>query len=195
MSAQAVQVLFSSADKSEVKQTLARTNVIAIGPATKKALEKHEVTVSHVPVEYSSSGLVKMLAGMDPFGKKIIIPRSAAADDSVSESLRSLRMVVEEVLLYTVKTAEPSDEWREFILLLQDHKVDAIVFTSASNVDAFFEILDRLLSDHTELLSLARVVSIGQNTTRELRKRKVDAFEAKVHTIAGTVEVAKRILM
>jgi uroporphyrinogen-III synthase len=139
--------------------------------------------------------MVRMLAGMSPAGKKIILPRSAAANDSVSQSLRSLGMIVEEVLLYTVKTSTPSDGWHNFKSLLRDHKVDAVVFTSASNVNGFFEILDKLMPERIALHKYARVISIGPYTTRELAKRKVDSSEAKVHTIAGTIELAKEILM
>jgi uroporphyrinogen-III synthase len=195
MSAQAVQVLLSSADKSKVRQALARTHVIAIGPNTKKAIEEHDIKVDHMPEEYSTGGMVRMLAGMSPAGKKIILPRSAAANDNVSQSLRSLGMIVKEVLLYTVKTSVPSAGWHNFKSLLKDHKVDAVVFTSASNVNAFFEILGKLMPERIALHKYAQVISIGPYTTRELTKRKVDSLEAKVHTIAGTIELAKKNLV
>jgi uroporphyrinogen-III synthase len=194
LSAQAAGVLFSSTDKSEVRQALGRTKVVAVGPSTSKALEGYGIKVDQMPQEYSTIGMCRMLAEVNPAGKRIVIPRSAVANDNLSESLRSLGMVVKEVMLYTVKASAPSNEWYKFTSLLKDHKVDAVVFTSASTVNAFFEILGKLMPEEIELHKFARVISIGPYTTMELRKRKVDVSEAKVHTIAGTVELAKRIL-
>ena len=58
----------------------------------------------------------------------------------------------------------------------------------------FFDIIGRITTQRFELHRLATVISIGPYTTIELAKRKVESFEARVHTVKGTLELAKEIL-
>lgn len=195
LSAQTVRILFGTPDSREVRELVSQMAVIAVGPKTKAALQEAGVKVDLVPNEYSSSGIVKMLAGMNPSGKKIIIPRSAAANDDAGEALRSFGMIVDEVVLYHVKTLEVSQEWKDFGELLLDGRVDAVVFTSASNVNAFFEILARVAPQASEFHRLTRILSIGPLTTSELKKRDIQSYEAQVHTIRGVFELATKVLV
>jgi uroporphyrinogen-III synthase len=74
--------------------------------------------------------------------------------------------------------------------MLSEEKIDAIVFTSASNVRSFFEITGKLGSVRIG----AKVISIGPFTSAELAKRGMEHYEARDHTIEGTVLLAKRLL-
>lgn len=104
-------------------------------------------------------------------------------------------MYVDELFLYTVFTSHIDNNWKDFILLLKQKKVDAIIFTSASTVRAFFEIMQRLSCNTNSLLnSVEAIISIGPFTNEELRKRNIRSLEAKEHTIMGTFELAKIIL-
>jgi uroporphyrinogen-III synthase len=193
MSAQAVKILFDVAGR-EAALALKSTTVIAVGPKTKQALQDQGVNVRLVPDRFSSEGLVDLLSGMGPKGKKIIIPRSGAANEFAAKELKELGMKVDEVLFYAVRTCAPTLAWSEFSDLLRQKKVDAVVFTSSSSVSSFFEILDKLSPGTTELDSLTNVVSIGPLTTRELEKREIRCFEAQEHTVRGTLELASRIV-
>lgn len=188
MSAQAVQALVDMAGADRVRTALSSTLVIAVGPKTAQELEKHGIAVALTPSSYSSIGLVGMLANKEPAGKKIIIPRSSEAGGFARKALSDLGMVVDEVFLYSVR-ARPSTapEWQEFHGLVAEGKVDAIVFTSASNVRALF--------DAMEGIDMGRIaaISIGPFTSTELEKRKVKYVEAGDHTVRGTVDVAKEI--
>lgn len=195
MSAQAVQIIFGLAGNDAVSRALNMTKVLAVGPETRAELEKMRIKVDAVPQEYSSKGLVKMISGMAPVGKKIVLPRSAAANDDLVHSLRSLGMIVEEVTLYTVSPSEATDEWKKFADLLIAGSVDAVIFTSATSVSAFFEIIGRFIGQEFDLHRLTSVISIGPYTTIELRKKRVELFEARVHTVKGSFEIAKEILM
>ncbi|MGI0024521.1 MAG: uroporphyrinogen-III synthase [Nitrososphaera sp.] len=194
MSAQAVHVLTEMAGSDLVGEALRHTRVIAIGPKTRAELEKLRVRVDSMPSEYSTKGMVSMLSEMMPSGKKIIIPRSAAANDSAANALRSLGMQVDEVMLYTVRASKASKEWKQFAASLRNGKIDAIIFTSASSVESFFEVLGRFTDIDTHLDQAAKVISIGSSTTEPLKKRKIECFEAKEHTVRGAFELAKQIL-
>jgi uroporphyrinogen-III synthase len=193
MSAQAVQTLFDLAGRTAMKRALDSLTVIAAGPKTRAKLEQVGIRSVLVPAEFSSKGIVRMLAARNPNGKKIIIPRSAAANKYIRQALGSLGMSVHEVPLYTVRTLSPSDEWKDFVTLLKAGKVDVVVFTSASNVAAFFEILEEL-QERIDLDSKTLVVSIGPFTSEELRKRNVECHESRVHTVKGTLELAAEVL-
>lgn len=194
MSAQAVKVLAEMTGRDQVKKALGHTSVIAIGPKTKKEIEKLGVVVDLVPQEFSANGLVTMLSESKPAGKKIIIPRSAAANDSAAKALRSLGMQVDEVMLYTVRASRASQEWKKFAVALRDDRIDAIIFTSASSVESFFKILGKIGDSDVRLDRSTIMVSIGPFTTERLKKRNIECFEAKVHTVRGAFELAKKLL-
>lgn len=187
MSAQAVRVLFGLAGEKEAAAALRQTAVIAVGPKTKQELEKYDIKVDMMPGRFSSIGMAEMLSKKEPKGKKIIIPRSGEANEFAEKALSDLGMKVDEVFLYSTHTAGATAEWKEFGDLLAQKKIDAVVFTSASNVRSFFEIMG------TELPRGVKAISIGPFTTAELAKKDIRCHEAKDHTIKGTVEVARKL--
>ncbi len=196
MSSQAVSVLFELASKSEIISALESTAVIAVGPKTRQSLEERGISVRLMPEKFSSAGLVELLlSGAKPASKKIIIPRSGAANEFASETLTKIGMQVDEVFLYSVRTCAPSSVWGEFSALLLQKKVDAVIFTSASSVGSFFEIMAKISPGHPRLDSVTRVVSIGPFTSKELRGRGIfKCFEVKEHTVKGALELTKNIV-
>lgn len=202
MSVQAVAVLFELGGEKKVASALRSMEIIAVGPKTKQELEKHGVKVGMLPDAFSSAGLAEMLSskGGSQKGKKIIIPRSAEAGDYAVKALSDLGMSVDEVFLYTVRTAKITPAWKRFYGMLLDKRIDAMVFTSASNVRSFFETIDRLGGNNNDNGSsvqvdrLVQVVSIGPFTSAELKKRRVRHYEAERHTVEGTVQAAKKLL-
>ena len=77
---------------------------------------------------------------------------------------------------------------------MSQKRVDAIIFTSTSNVNSFFEIMDKLSKDEFKLNSLTKVISIGPFTTKALVDRGITCFEAEEHTVRGAVQIAAQIL-
>jgi uroporphyrinogen-III synthase len=193
MSQQAVNILFDLA-RDKIAPVLKSTTVIAVGPKTKQSLEEHGIKVGLVLEKFSSFGLIDLLSRIEPAGKKIIIPRSGAANNFATAALIRLGMDVDEILLYTVRTRAVEPIWKEFCDLLLQKRVDAIIFTSASNVNSFFEIMDRVSKDELQLDSITKVVSIGPFTSKVLRGRGVECFEAEEHTVRGALQIAKQFL-
>jgi uroporphyrinogen-III synthase len=193
MSPQAVNILFDMAGK-EAALALKATTVIAVGPKTKESLEERGVQVRLMPDKFSSTGLVELLSALKVKKEKIIIPRSGAANEFATKALEDLGMKVDEVLLYTVRAAPVTFAWNEFSAMLLQKKVDAIIFTSASSVSSFFEIMGKVSEGSLQLDRLAKVVSIGPFTSKELKARQVKYFEAEEHTVKGTLDLARKIL-
>lgn len=198
LSARPVTIVFGKAhgkktSRRRMLSALAYTSVIAIGPRTKRALETLGIRVDIMPENHSSPGLLDCLSNNRPGGKKILLARSAVADKFLSKSLREMGMVVKEISLYSTRTRSASKvrhTWKQFVTLLERRSIYSIVFTSASNVRAFFEILPQFLTGYS--LEGIRIISIGPYTSKELRKRGVKYVEAKEHTIQGVFEVLLR---
>jgi uroporphyrinogen-III synthase len=194
MSQQAVSILFGLAH-DKVTSALKSTAVIAVGPKTKESLEQHGIEVRLMLKKFSSIGLVELLSEMEPKGKKIILPRSNAANEFATDALIRLGMEVDEVFLYTVSTRSKIEPiWKNFSNLLFQRSVDAVIFTSASNVNSFFEIMAKMSKADVRLDTLTKVVSIGPFTSKALKDRKIECFEAEEHTIRGALQVAKVIV-
>lgn len=188
MSAQAVRVLFELA--SDVAGPLKKTTVIAVGPKTRQELEKHGVKADMMPDKFSSIGLVELLSKNDVRGRSIIIPRSGEANDFAAKALSGRGMKVDEVFLYRTRTAKVTPEWKELAGMVAEKKIDAVVFTSASNVRSFFEIMKKT---RKKMPRDVRAISIGPFTTAELAKKKINWHESDDHTIKGTVKTAEKL--
>ncbi len=195
MSSKAVSLLFETAKKvgkfEELRLAIANTIVLAVGPKTKDALEKENVKVAHMPQRYSSVGIGEIFTKLNAVGKKAIVPRSGASTPFLKDLLEKIGLHVTEIYLYNVCAFRDTSQWNEFRDLFSQDKVDGIVFTSASSVRAFFEIMAK---DHDEnqlvdMLHKTMVVSIGPFTADELKKFHVKNVIADVHTILGSFDV------
>jgi len=200
MSSKAVTLLFETAKKAgkfeELRLAVANTIVLAVGPKTKYVLEKENIKVAHMPDRYSSVGIGEVFTKLNAVGKKVIIPRSGASTPFLKELLEKIGLHVTELYLYDVCAFRDTSQWNEFRDLFSQDKVDGIIFTSASSVRAFFEIM---IKDHDEdhivdMLHKTMVVSIGPFTADELKKFNVKNVVADVHTILGSFDVLAKAL-
>jgi len=200
MSSKAVSLLFETAKKvgkfEELQLAIANTIVLAVGPKTKDALEKENVKVAYMPQRYSSVGIGEIFTKLNAVGKKVIVPRSGASTPFLKDLLEKIGLHVTELYLYDVCAFRDTSQWNEFRDLFSQDKVDGIIFTSASSVRAFFEIMTK---DHDEnqlvdMLHKTMVVSIGPFTADELKKFNVKNVIADVHTILGSFDVLAKAL-
>ncbi len=200
MSSKAVKLLFDTArniSKYEKLQLgVANTTVIAVGPKTKAALEVEGIRVAHVPERFSSVGIGEVFTRLNAKGKKVVVPRSGASTEFLAHLLEKIGIRVKEVYLYDVKSHSDLTQWAEFKQLFSDNKVDGIVFTSASSVRAFFEIMLGDMDENTLKKNLEKItsVAIGPFTADELKKFAVNPIIADVHTVPGAVEAMKNRL-
>ncbi|MDE1829256.1 MAG: uroporphyrinogen-III synthase [Thaumarchaeota archaeon] len=200
MSSKAVKLLFDTAKKiskyEKLQLAVANTTVIAVGPKTKAALEAEGIRVAQVPERFSSVGVGEVFTRLNAEGKKVIVPRSGASTPFLAKLLEKIGLKVKEVYLYDVKSHSDLSQWMEFKQLFSENKVDSIVFTSASSVRAFFDIM---LGDTDEKtlkknLEKTKVVAIGPFTADEMKKFSINPIVADVHTVSGAVETVKNCL-
>jgi len=197
MSSKAVKLLFDTAKKiskyEKLQLAVANTTVIAVGPKTKSALESEGIRVSHVPDRFSSVGVGEVFTTLNAEGKKAIVPRSGASTPFLAQLLEKIGLEVKEVYLYDVKSSSALSYWTEFKELFSQNKIDGIIFTSASSVRAFFDIMladydEKTLKNHLEKIT---IIAIGPFTAYELKKFEVKPIIADVHTVSGAVESIK----
>lgn len=201
MSSKAVKLLFDTAKESGKLETLqlaiANTIVISVGPKTSIALEEQGIKVNHQPEKtFSSVGVGELFTQLNAVGKKVIVPRSGASTPFLKELLNKIGIDVSEIHLYDVCAFRDTSQWNGFRELFSQNKVDGVVFTSASSVRGFFEIMEKDYDENTLLDNLAKlsVVSIGPFTSDELKKFKVKNTVSEVHTVAGAFEAMKNTL-
>ena len=200
MSSKAVKLLFDTAKNvgklEKLQLAVANTMVMSVGPKTTIALESEGIKVNHQPTTYSSVGVGEEFTKINAVGKKVIVPRSGASTPFLKELLNKIGIDVLEIHLYDVCAFRDTTQWNDFRELFSKNKVDGIVFTSASSVRGFFEIMSKdyemdVLLDGLEKLS---VVSIGPFTSDELKKFKVKNSVAKVHTVTGAFDAMKNTM-
>jgi uroporphyrinogen-III synthase len=93
-------------DPDEFIEMLNKTNVVAIGPNTKIALQKKGIRVNIVPESFSSIGLVEQMSGIE--GAVIEIARSSHGAPELVDGLLKKGAVVHETQVYQL--ISPRDE-------------------------------------------------------------------------------------
>ena len=200
MSSKAVKLLFDTAKHvgklDKLQLAVANTIVMSVGPKTTIALENEGIKVNLQPTTFSSVGVGEEFTQINAVGKKVIVPRSGASTPFLKELLNKIGIDVLEVHLYDVCAFRDTTQWNEFRGLFSKNKVDGVVFTSASSVRGFFEIMSKDYGKDKLLENLAKlsVVSIGPFTSDELKKFNVKNTVSQVHTVAGAFDAMKNIL-
>ncbi len=192
MSSKAVRLLFDSAnDKPRLQLAIANTTVIAVGPVTRAALQKHGIKTNHMPARtFSSVGVGEVLTRLGAVGRKALVPRSSASTPFLRDLLKKIGLDVQELHVYDVRAVADTPDWDGFAQLFLQSAVDGIIFTSASSVRGFFEIMQRHHGKEALLEGLKgmKVVSIGPFTADELAEHGVQGTTAQVHTVPGALD-------
>jgi uroporphyrinogen-III synthase len=172
------------------KSALRDLKIAAIGPATKKAIEKRGTKVNVVPAEYVAESVVKSLR-RQVRGKRVLLVRAKVARDVIPQELRKAGATVDVVEAY--ETVVPKSSKTRLRAVLNDPKrrPEVITFTSSSTVKNFMTLLGLRGSSKGRPSSLRGVIlaSIGPVTSATLRSTNLGAdVEAKAFTIPGLVK-------
>ena len=197
LSSKAVKILFDTAKNTgkfeQLQLIVANTIVMSVGPKTSAALKSYGIKVNHEPENHSSIGVGEQFSQINAVGKKAIIPRSGASNSFLKELLNKIGIDVVELYLYDVCAFKDTTQWNGFRELFSQNKVDAVIFTSASSVRGFFEIMlkDYSKEELQNNLSQISLISIGIFTSEELKKFDVSFVVSEIHTVAGAFDTLK----
>jgi uroporphyrinogen-III synthase len=201
LSSKAVKLLFDTAKDigkfDKLRLVVANTTVMSVGPKTTASLETYGIKVNHQPENHSSVGVGEEFSQINAVGKKVIIPRSGAANSFLKELLNKIGIDVVELHLYDVCTFRDTTQWNEFRELFSQGKVDGVIFTSASSVRGFFDIMLKDYEKSSLLVHLSKssLVSIGPFTSEELKKFDVPHTVSDIHTVSGAFDMMKTTLV
>ena len=174
------------------KRSLTHLNVAAIGPATKKAIEKRGIKVDVVPDEYIAESVVRSLKKKVK-GKRVLLVRAKVARDVIPKELTNAGAVVDVFEAYETVVPALSRARLRTALKNPKRRPDVITFTSSSTVKNFVELLgaagrSRNGQRPSALKELA-LASIGPVTSATLRDLKLGVdIEAREYTIAGLIQ-------
>lgn len=162
--------------------------ITAIGPATKKAIEKRGLHVDVVPDEYVAESVVRSLKAKVR-RKRVLLVRAKVARDVIPRELRKAGAQVDVIEAY--ETVVPQSSRRQLQSALKNPKKrpHVVTFTSSSTVKNFVELLE--VRDNLKLQPLLDGVlmsSIGPVTSTTLRESGLSVdIAAKEFTIPGLV--------
>jgi uroporphyrinogen-III synthase len=162
------------------RRSLRHLEIAAIGPATKKAIQTHGLTVNAVPEEYVAESVVRTLSPRVG-GKRVLLVRAGVARDVIPRELRKMSAQVTVVEAY--RTVIPESSRARLRSAIRNHKrrPHLIAFTSSSSVRNFVDLLGE-----TQGLEGVKLASIGPVTSATLREFNLRAdIEASEYTIPG----------
>ncbi|MBE3587220.1 MAG: uroporphyrinogen-III C-methyltransferase [Thermoanaerobacteraceae bacterium] len=161
------------------------SNLCAIGPQTRQALERFALQVTHMPDEYRAEGIIAGLEERINPGDRVLLPRADIARKALAEGLRDLGAVVEEVVAY--RTVPAGGNARLIRELLAEGRIQVVTFTSSSTVRNFVQLLQE--PHLPRLLEKTMVACIGPITARTAREMGLPVHvQAREYTIAGLVQ-------
>ena len=167
-SANGVEFTFLKLDSpDEFIEQLNKTQVVAIGPKTRQALQENGINASIVPDSYSSEGLVEYLDGVK--GAVIEIARSSHGAPELVEGLTDKGAVVHETQVYQI--IRPNDERHTKLMeKALSREIDIFAFTSSMMVRNFMELADEIgvKEEIISILNEKTVAAIGKPTSDTL---------------------------
>jgi uroporphyrinogen-III synthase len=187
-----VEALFERMKKLKMEPGwLAHLLIAAIGPATKKAIEKHGLDVHVVPDEYVAESVVKSLKKRVE-GRRILLVRARVARDVIPNELRKAGAAVDVVEAY--ETVVPKASRTKLLAAFKSRRQrpDVITFTSSSTVRNFLELIGDKAA-YSGMLDGTALASIGPVTTNTLKENGLNAdIQAREYTIPGLVDAIVR---
>lgn len=159
---------------------LQKVKVAAVGPATARAIQEHGVSVQLVPDEYVGEAIARSLGNVH--GQRVLLPRAQAARETLIKDLADSGAFVDEIPLYHIITNRPNPTaWQEL-----EKGIDYVIFTSASTVRGFFDLLgDRAAA----LLAHSITACIGPITAKALEEQDIQAqIVPEQYTSEGLVQ-------
>jgi uroporphyrinogen-III synthase len=226
LSSNAVRIFFDMAKNEHnyerIMDELNKTNIIAIGPKTKKILQNYGFesrlgsSITNINDKiYSSSEIIEFLENLEREYKtkyqkeipKILMPRSAESIKSNNYINTKFKYIIlDQVFFYEIsenKNVSNSENWKELLQLPNRIEKTFLIFTSPSTVRSFFKIMYTQfsqISNHKsqreviQALNVNKVISIGPKTSLELKKNKIDYTESSEYTINGALELIIRLI-
>ena len=164
------------------------TKIAAMGPATANSLwERLALRADFVPTEAVAEAMLTQWPDPDLRGKRLLFPRAIEARELLPEQLTALGGTVDVAPAY--RTEFDGYGAGDTIRLLEEGRIDAVTFTSASTVQNFVQAVgSRPTHPIADIVGQTPIVAIGPVTAEAARGFGLHVTGvADEHTIPGLV--------
>ena len=169
-------------EKTDIR-TLMHMRFAVLGPGTGRTLAGRGIYPDLMPETYDAASLGKILAEECEKGANILVPRAAAGSPLlINEIKRREDLAVTDLPIYETLPGEPRviDLKSE----LQEERIDLVVFTSASGVRGFVQMVSRPDAEDGEDFDFSKIraVCIGKQTQAAAERFGMKACAAREAT-------------
>jgi uroporphyrinogen-III synthase len=176
MTGEAVRRLVQAAERAgrqeAVVAAIGGTRTLTRGPKPGQALRELGLTPSRVAAAPTTEGVLAALADEPVSGKTVGVTLAGVPNPPLEQGLAALGAHVRPVLPYVYAPASDDQRILDLIQQMAGGRVDALVFTSAPQVERLFEVASRH-SKEDELrrgLDRTRVAAVGPVVAEALRR-------------------------
>ena len=188
--------LFAATDQlaatDSLLQFLAGAKVVVRGPKPTAALRARNVRIDLLAADpYTTTEVLRELDSLPLSGKRVVVQRYGEPNQALDQALKAKGAEVIEVPTYRWALPENTRPLLDLARALSERRIDAVAFTSASQVDNFFAVAAS--QDNAESLqnnlNATVVASIGPVCSKALRARGVKiALEASPPKLGPLVQ-------
>jgi uroporphyrinogen-III synthase len=183
-----VEVLFERYNKLGLPiEDMQHLMVVAIGPATARAIQSEGLGVSIIPEKYVAESVVEAIREKMFRGSRVLLVRAKVARDVLPAELRKMGAQVDVIEAYQTRVPEGAEEKIKALFANPGRRPHLITFTSSSTVTNFLA----LLGDEParrQMLEGVILASIGPVTSGTLRSSGFEpSLEAREFTMDGLV--------
>ena len=156
---------------------IGHAKVLARGPKAVNALKRAGMRVDFVADMPTTEGIVRTLSRENLNSKRVLVQLYGQDNQDLKAALEARGAAVIGISLYTYTQASNTDAVRQLIRMVLAGDIDAITFTSATQVPFLFRAAGELSASAAFRERLGRdvvVASVGDVTARALRKEGVE---------------------
>lgn len=171
--------------------------VLARGPKTLGALRRFGVQEAFVAPREDVAGLRERLLATDLRGRRVVVQEHAVALDELADELRGAGAQVELVTVYRIGTPERPGSVAALVEEVAARRLDAVTFTSALSVEAFFEAAaeaGRAAAVQVALVEQVLAVAVGHVTSAALAEHAVPAVAPERARLTAMVRCLEEAL-
>jgi uroporphyrinogen-III synthase len=188
-----VEAMFARLEKLRiVPEKLKHLQVAAIGPVTRREIEKHGLQVAVMPEKYIAESVVEALKGKVE-GKRVLLVRAKIARDVLPTELKKAGARVDVAEAYETHVPTAAKAKLNRLFANNSSRPDVVTFTSSSTATNFLNLLEK---DHYPALREIWLASIGPVTSATLQQLGFKPnIEAMDYTMEGlALAIAKHVL-
>ena len=169
-----VDILFKSVKQPEL---FAQSRILARGPKAVNALKRAGMRVDLVADSATTEGIIQTLSREILKDKTVLVQLYGKENPELSTALQKRGATVVGVSIYSYTQASDTAAIESLVKMILDKKIDAITFTSGTQVPFLFQIAEKLGDSAAFKKRLKKdvvVVSVGEVTSRALRDAGVE---------------------